>query len=297
MSVLVFGSINVDLVMRPAHLPVGGETVLSQSYDALPGGKGANQALAARRAGADVIFVGAVGDDAFSAIALANLAQDQVDTDSVARTEIPTGCAAVLVDDVGENAICVASGANGHLRASQVSDAHLRSAKILVLQQEVPLKENILLAQRAHDAGIPVLCNLAPARKVPVGFFADVDYLVVNEGEAAFLCADSSPGPAPEEKAQWLADHHDLTVVLTLGANGVVFVRAKGGVQQLASPAVEVVDTTGAGDTFTGYLAAGLTKDLTLEASSVVAMAAAATACTRIGAQAAIPYVDDLESQ
>ncbi len=288
MSVLVFGSTNVDLVMRPTRLPAPGETVLCSSYQMVPGGKGANQALAARRAGAEVTFVSAVGCDANAETALSNLRADDVNLESVKRTEYPTGCAVVLVEESGENAICVASGANRKVSACQVKDEMLASAKILLLQQEVSVEENTTLVTRAKTAGVPVLCNLAPVRQVPDNFLSDVDYLVMNEIEAARLMGTSAAARTPQELAEALANHHHLTAVLTLGGDGVIFTTA-GKAHHLHAPVITAVDTTGAGDTFTGYLAAGLAREADLPAALPVAVEAASMACTRTGAQTAIP--------
>ena len=149
-SVLVFGSVNVDLVMRVSALPISGETVLTDDYQLLPGGKGANQALAARRAGADSVFIGAVGDDAHGILALALLEQDGVDLSYTIKSNRNPGCAVVMVDEVGCNLIGVASGANQDIQSDQVADELIDQAGIVVLQQEIPIEQNLRLAQRAQ---------------------------------------------------------------------------------------------------------------------------------------------------
>ena len=296
--IIVFGSANVDLVMTLPSLPAPGETVLTESYEAVPGGKGANQALAARRAGAKIIFAGAVGDDAYAQLALSLLRAEGVDLSIMQISDRPTGCAAVLVDGSGENAIGVASGANLDARADQVSDELLHKAQLVVLQREVPIGQSAEFATRARAHGVKVIFNLAPAARVPDGFLADVDYLIVNQVEAAFLAGSVDPEDVGT-LAHTLAQDHDLTAVITLGANGVhaVCTRfARGlhavspeGVHSIPAPRVDVVDTTGAGDTFTGYLAAGLTTGAPLNQCLAQGVRAASLACTRPGAQPAIP--------
>ena len=285
--IIVFGSANVDLVMTLPSLPAPGETVLTESYRTVPGGKGANQALAARRAGAKTIFAGAVGDDSYAQLALSFLRSEGVDLSIMKTSDRPTGCAVVLVDDKGENAIGVASGANLDARADQISDELLRKAQLVVLQREVPIEQSAELATRARAHGIEVIFSLAPAARVPDGFLADVDYLIVNQVEAAFLAGSVDPEDVGT-LAHTLARDHDLTAVITLGANGVHAV-SPAGVHTVPAPRVDVVDTTGAGDTFTGYLATELATGAPLNQCLTQAVAAASLACTRPGAQPAIP--------
>lgn len=285
--IIVFGSANVDLVMTLPSLPSPGETVLTESYQAVPGGKGANQALAARRAGAETIFAGAVGDDAYAHLALSLLRSEGIDLSIMKISDRPTGCAVVMVDSAGENAIGVASGANLDVRADQISDELLRKVQLVVLQREVPIEQSAELAARAQANGIKVIFNLAPAAQVPDDFLADVDYLIVNQVEAAFLAGSVDPGDVGT-LANTLAQDHGLTAVVTLGADGVHAVSPES-VHAIPAPKVEVVDTTGAGDTFTGYLAAGLATGVPLDQCLAQAVAAASLACTRPGAQPAIP--------
>ena len=290
--IIVFGSANVDLVMALPSLPAPGETVLTEGYQAVPGGKGANQALAACRAGSDTTFVGAVGDDAYSELALSLLSSEGVDLSPVKFSDRPTGCAVVMVDDDGENAIGVASGANLDVQAGQINDQLLQKTDVLVLQQEVPVEQNAELARRARAQGVEIVFNLAPAARVPDEFLADVDYLIVNQVEAAFLAGEADPGEV-HTLAHTLARDHNLTTIITLGAEGA---HAASGdeMHSISAPVVEVVDTTGAGDTFTGYLAAGLAAGKPLEQCLSQAVGAASLACTRLGAQSAIPKAGQL---
>lgn len=274
--IVVFGSINIDLIFPLTHLPVPGETVLGGDYTIAPGGKGANQALAARRAGSDVTMIGAVGRDGFAETALALLRRDGVKLSFVAASDRPTGCATIAVDAQGENLIAVASGANFALTASQVPDRLLGPETTLVLQREIPISENAILIERARARGARIILSFAPAGPISPARISDIDIIIANEGEAAALGGD-----ARRELRQAL--------VVTRGAGGAVAYLPGGG--QIAVPALPVapVDTTGAGDTFAGVLAAGLDQRLALDIALRRASAAAALACLAVGAQSAMP--------
>jgi ribokinase len=281
--ILVFGSINVDLLVPVPLLPQPGETVLGGDYALLPGGKGANQALAARRAGAAVTMAGAVGSDAFARLALRSLRQAGVDLGLVRRTDRPTGCAAIMVgaqgDHQGENLIAVASGANRVAEAANVPDSVLGRDTILLCQMEVPAAENWALIRRARARGARAVVNLAPAAPIDPALFALIDILVANEGEASALGVD----PAA------LARSLRQALVVTRGGAGSTAFLADGGQIEVRALAIEPVDTTGAGDTFVGVLAAGLDRRLLLSAALRQASAAAGLACLAHGAQAAMP--------
>ncbi len=281
--ILVFGSINVDLLVPVPLLPRPGETVLGGDYRLLPGGKGANQALAARRAGAAVTLAGAVGTDSFAGLALRSLRQGGVDLGLVRRTDRPTGCAAIMVgaqgDHRGENLIAVASGANRAAAAASVPDSVLGRDTILLCQMEVPAAETWALIRRARARGARAVLNLAPAAPIDPALFAEIDILVANEGEASTI------GVEPAALAGRL---RQAFVVTTGGAGSTAFL-ADGGHIDVGALAVEPVDTTGAGDTFVGVLAAGLDRRLSLSAALRQASAAAGLACLARGAQAAMP--------
>ena len=277
--ILVFGSINIDVVVPVPALPQPGETVLGGDYALLPGGKGANQALAARRAGATVDMAGAIGGDAFAGLALANLRAEGVGLDLVRTVERPTGCALIMVQDGGENVIAVASGANRDANTAAVPDAMLGPGTMLVCQMEVPPEQNWALVRRARAAGARILLNLAPAGPVPLDVLGEIDVLVANRGEAAALGGD------PAELARCLRE----ALIVTLGADGSVAFFADGGRIDIPAPAIEPVDTTGAGDAFVGVLAAGLDGGLGLDAALRRAVAAGALACLAKGAQTALP--------
>jgi ribokinase len=277
--ILVFGSINVDLLVPVPHLPAPGETVLGGDYQIAPGGKGANQALAARRAGASVTMAGAVGGDAFAEIGLSLLRRADVDLSLVATTARPTGCATITVDPAGENQIAVASGANLLATAAQVPDRMLGPDTGLVLQREVPAAENAVLIRRARERGACIVLNLAPAGPIAPAPLADIDFLIANEGEAATLGGELTT--ISRELRQGL--------VVTRGAAGAVALLPAGG--EIAVPALKIipVDTTGAGDTFVGVFAAGLGQGLALDLALRRASVAAALACFTVGAQPAMP--------
>lgn len=277
--ILVFGSINVDVLVPVKSLPAPGETVLGVAYRLLPGGKGANQALAARRAGAEVALAGAVGEDAFAAVALDGLRAAGIDLALVERVAAPTGLATIIVGEGGENMIAVASGANTEAKAVQVPDAILTPGTTLVCQMEVPAGENWALIRRAAMAGARTVLNLAPAAPLDPEVLRHIDILVANAGEAATL------GDAPAKVARRLRQ----ALVVTRGAAGsTAYLADRGRIDMPALP-VAAIDTTGAGDTFVGVLAAGLDMGLSLAEALRRASAAAGLACTAQGAQSAIP--------
>ena len=287
--IVVFGSINVDLVVPVKALPRPGETVLGPSYKLVAGGKGANQALAAARAGAMTRMVGAVGRDGFAEVALADMAAAGVDLSGVARRAAPTGCAVICVDKAGQNMIAVASGANMKVRESQLADGYLGPRSLVAMQMEVPPAQNWALVARARPMGARLLLNVAPAGQLPEPILPALDWLVANEIEAGMIAAKLGQGGEDARAAgSALAKATGIAVVVTLGAQGAVAFEAKQG-WEIGALAIEPVDTTGAGDNFVGVLAAGLDRGLALEPALRRASAAAALACLAIGAQAAMP--------
>jgi ribokinase len=287
--VIVFGSINLDLVSTVERFPAVGETVAGLSFAMLPGGKGANQALAAARAGALVRLYGAVGRDAFAQPAMALLAEAGVDIRGVTHVDAATGCATILVDAQGENCIVVIAGANAKADAGAIPDSMLASDALLVLQQEVPASANLDLLARARTAGTRTLLNAAPARPLRLDVLRHVDVLVVNEGEASALARYLGwPTPPQEFAAAAVATVPGLAVVVTLGAAGALWADAETCVRATA-PHVRVVDTTGAGDAFVGALAAALDARIPEREALRGAVAAGSLPCTAHGAQSALP--------
>lgn len=288
--VVVLGSVNADLVLRCAALPLPGETVHGRDFRTLPGGKGANQAIAAARLGASVAFIGCVGDDDFGRTAQLVLAGEGIDTTHlhvVAGTA--TGVAMILVDDAGQNSIALAAGANAALTTGQVDAAAslFDGAALFVCQLESPLDVVRHAIGRARAASVPVLLNPAPAQALPAALLADVDVLVPNETEAALLVGSDLD---PTAAAARLRAMGPATVLLTLGADGLQ-IDADGLVQRVPAPATgPVVDTTGAGDTFIGAFAAARVEGASVAAAAAFAQKAAALSVTRPGAVGGMPY-------
>ncbi|MEP7183960.1 MAG: ribokinase [Betaproteobacteria bacterium] len=286
--ILVFGSINLDLVARVPRLPRPGETLAGEHFSAQPGGKGANQALAAQRAGGRVAMAGAVGNDAFATTALASLAAGGVDLALVRHVPAATGVALIHVDDSGENSITVIAGANAHADADDVPAALLRTGNTVLLQLEVPLPAVCTLARRAHEAGARVILNAAPANTLPPDIFEALDVLVVNELEADVIATTLGVPTLPEAFAAGVHRRFGFAVVVTLGAQGALAV-AGGEWLRVPAPAVDVRDTTGAGDAFTGALAVALDRGDRWPQALAEGVAAGSLACTGEGAQAALP--------
>ncbi|MGO4173910.1 ribokinase [Bosea sp. TAF32] len=291
--ILVFGSINVDLVARVATIPGPGKTVLAPSYERHFGGKGANQAVAAARLAAHgrVAMAACVGDDGFGRESIDNLAASGVAVDLVRTGAKPTGCAFITVDARAENAITVASGANLEPGADDVPEALLGADTLLVLQMEVPFAQSLVLARRVRASGGRVVWNCAP---VPDGFpaadaaalLAASDVLIVNEHEAADIAA--ALGHPGGEIAGLIAGTATRCIV-TAGAEGAYGYTPEGERLHAAAPRIEPVDTTGAGDTFVGAVAAALDEGLDLQQALDIGCSAAALSCLARGAQAGMP--------
>jgi ribokinase len=283
--VIVFGSINLDLIFSLPRIPRPGETVLGPSTRIEPGGKGANQAVAAARDGAAVIMAGAVGRDALGDGALSLLQKAGVNLDRVRSVEASTGCAAIAVDPDGNNAIAVGSGANLFARASQIEAALLGPGSTVVLQMELPPTETAELITRAKAAGARVVLNLAPAAALPEHALRVLDVLVVNATEAEWLAADLQC----KASADGLRDRLDgVALVVTRGGEGAE-VASRDAVWHEPAERVEAIDTTAAGDCFVGVLAHRLDLGATLHAAVRRASIAAALCCTRQGSQGSIP--------
>ncbi len=289
--VVVFGSINLDLVAQVTRIPAPGETLAGRSFVTLPGGKGANQALAAARAGAKVALFGAVGRDAFAASALANLEASGIDLSGVTAVDAPTGVALIHVDAHGENAITIVAGANGSARAAQVSDAALGPETSLLLQLEVPMAEVALLARRARGRGARVMLNAAPAAAVSDDLLRLVNVLIVNESEATRIGDEHGLPATPEQFAVSASARYRCAVIVTLGPRGALAACGKERIT-IAAPPTRVIDTTGAGDALAGAAAAALDRGASLRTSLAEGIAAGSLACGAHGAQAALPGRD-----
>lgn len=297
-AVTVVGSLNLDIVVPVPHHPAPGETVLGADHFRNPGGKGANQAVAAARLGQRVAMVGRVGADDSGRALLAALKADGVDVTRVRITEdAPTGIALIAVDDRGENAIVVSPGANARVTADDVeTSAHiLRSARATLLQLEVPVDA---VRRGAQLAGGTVVLNPAPAPSAPLpaDLLAEVDVLVPNRVELAGLVGSGAMVPETLEQVEAMVRALGLpAVVVTLGMEGALVVET-GLSAHIPTPQVDVVDTTAAGDAFCGALVDALVRRESLPDAARWAVRAAAIACTRPGAQASLPHREEVES-
>ena len=288
MTLLVAGSANLDFVVRVPHIPAPGETVLGDGLQTFPGGKGANQAMACARAGgAATQMLLALGADAHAVPIEASLRDAGVALYIVRAAGAATGTAFIGLAQNGENAIIVASGANATLAAADLPP--LAGISHLLLQLETPLAVVAAYAQRARAAGTTVVLNAAPAQPLPAALLHDVDVLIVNEGELATITGRTG------RVTDLLADIKVPTCIVTLGARGCC-ARSRGEVLHQPAFAVEVVDTTAAGDTFCGALVAALSLGEPLPAALRRASAAAALTCTRMGAQTSIPHRAEVDA-
>ena len=283
--IVVFGSINVDVLVPVPHLPGPGETVLGGDYVVAPGGKGANQALAAARAGAAVTMIGAVGQDTFAETALSLLRRNGVYLTLVATVAQPTGCAIITIDSSGENQIAVASCANLSTSSTQVPDRLLDLKTVLLLQREVPAEQNAALIGRALQRGGRIVLSLAPAGSIAPARFEDIDFLITNEAEAATL------GDVAE-----IARELRQGLVITRGAEGSIAMLRDGSTIAVPALTIDPVDTTGAGDTIAGVFAAGLDRRLPLDVTLRRASVAASLSCLAVGAQTAMPGRAEIEA-
>lgn len=285
--ILVAGSANLDFVVRADHIPAPGETVLGRDFQTFPGGKGANQAVACSRAGGvQTHMLLALGDDAYAQPLQDSLTQAGVTLHTVRNTGQPTGTAFICLSAAGENAITVAPGANAALLPQHLPP--LAGFTHLLLQLETPLASVTAYARAARAAGVAVVLNAAPAQVLDAELLNQVDILVVNEGELAVVAQHQG------SIAECLERLPVATVVVTLGAHGCI-AKHPGGYALQAAFDVAVQDTTGAGDTFCGALAAALSKRSSMDEALRYASAAGALACTRLGAQSSIPTVLQIE--
>ncbi|MFP4440777.1 MAG: ribokinase [Chloroflexaceae bacterium] len=293
-SICVVGSLNMDLVMRTPHLPAPGETVSGGPFATHPGGKGANQAVAAARLGAAVAMVGRVGGDAFGARLRTELAEAGIDIRQVVTLpDVASGVALIAVEASGQNSIIIAPGANGALTPADVEAAGptITAAQVLLLQLETPLPAVQRAAELAHAAGTLVLLNPAPAQPLPAELLAQVDYLIPNEQEAALLLGEAIATDADAAgAAQRLCAQTGVGgVVITLGAQGAVLAQAQTEPQFVPAHSVEVADTTAAGDAFVGAFAVALAEGRTPAEALRWGNAAGALAVTAAGAQPSLP--------
>ncbi|MDY0008705.1 MAG: ribokinase [Bdellovibrionales bacterium] len=296
--IIVFGSLNVDIVMPVGHFPQPGETVLcSADYLSRSGGKGSNQAVAAVRAGAKVAFVGKVGDDSFGRRSINNLKSHGIWAAGIGISERPTGCATIAVDAQGANIVMVAPGANLDATADQVPDEVLGAKNILLTQMEVSPAETLTVLARAAALGATTILNASPAAHLNTESLAHIDYLIVNEIEALQLaqCFDIKATDA-QQIAHAVAQKGDLTCIITLEAKGSIAARGSA-IYAVDALAVDAIDTTGAGDTFCGIFAACLQANMDWLEALRHASIGASLSCLAMGAQTQTPLMEDITAQ
>lgn len=292
--ILVAGSLNVDFSVRVPHLAAPGETVIGADYTVSPGGKGANQAVACARAGGPVAMLGALGSDPYAELLRASLRDSGADLTHLLTLAGPTGAAFIGVSDGGENSILVASGANARLRPEHLPD--LAGVTHLVMPLETPLDTVRAYARQASAAGVQVVLNAAPARPLDQELLANVNILIVNAGELRAVSDAAGLGGSVSERAAGLRQLGPEVVVVTLGAEGCLAASADGETRRPAH-SVQVVDTTGAGDTFCGVLVAYLERGTELSEALKAATVGAALACTKAGAQPSMPSRAEIEGE
>lgn len=291
-NILVIGSSNTDMTIRASRLPAPGETILGGEFKMGRGGKGANQAVAAKRLGGNVTFVCKVGNDVFGNESVQAYAAEGMDISRILRSEKPSGTALIMVDDSGENCISVAPGANGDISVEDIRSVAdlIRSASYLILQLEIPVAAVVEAAHIAHEAGVCVILNPAPATKLPESIFADIDILTPNQTETAILTGISDD---PDKAVARLAELGVGRIVMTRGSKGSA-VYENGKCTLVDACKVNAIDATAAGDTFCGALCVGLSEGLDLVEAARFATRASALTVQKMGAQESIPYRKDL---
>jgi ribokinase len=298
-KIVVVGSSNTDMIIKVSRIPRPGETIMGGRFSMAAGGKGANQAVAAARAGGNVVFIGKLGRDLFGEQAIRGLAEDRIDTSGILRDEHnPSGIALISVDEHGENSIAVASGANGNLLPDDLAGFAdvICSAKILLMQLEIPLETVSILASLAHEKGVEVILNPAPARGLPAELLKCLSILTPNESEAQLLTGVAvHDEEAANQAAEVLRAGGVNTILITLGARGAFHAKAD---RRCIIPTfkVEPVDTTAAGDVFSGSLVVGLAEGKRIEDAVRFANAAAALSVMKMGAQPSIPYREEIDT-
>lgn len=297
--IAVVGSINMDLVVRASHVPQPGETVLGREFSTIPGGKGANQAIAVRRLGQACTLIGRVGDDDFGQRLLTKLQANHIDIEPVVVTEgTPTGVAMIVVDEQGENSICVAPGANTRVTPEDLDAAeeYLSDVQVCVLQLELPIETIVHAIAICRRLGIETILDPAPASAdLPAGLF-DADIITPNSGEAEMITGEPVATHARQAKAvaAALVQRGAQRVVLKLGSAGaLVFDGSR--FEQILGHRIQPVDTTAAGDAFTGALAVARARGRSLLDAARFANAAGAAACLRFGAQPSMPTPAEVE--
>lgn len=296
-KIIVIGSSNVDMVVRTSHLPAPGETILGGEFFMNQGGKGANQAVAIKRLGGNLIFMAKLGNDALGRQSVGYFKKEGIDTRYIALDEdSASGVALISVDDHAENSIVVASGANMLLNEQDVDKMleEMCEGDILLMQLEIPLQTVEYAARKAFGKGVKVVLNPAPARSLPKELFRHLYMVTPNRIEAEMLTGIKIANDADVEKvAEEICAMGVKNVIITLGSKGCL-IREEGVSYRIDAFKVEPVDTTAAGDTFNGALCVGLSEGMDLKQAAVMASKASSIAVTRMGAQSSIPYREEL---
>ena len=305
-TILVAGSLNTDLVVHTPRFPQPGETISGEDLQVIPGGKGANQAVAAARHGAQVSMLGRVGTDNFGDFLLENLKSNNVDSRYVQRDDASTGTATIIVDANGQNSIVLSAGANGKVSPADMESASFAGFELLLLQLEIPIPAVVAAARQGRQNGLQIILNPAPARDLPEELLALTDYLIPNETELGLLTGmDVTDNSSADRAAKTLLGRGVKTVIVTLGSKGALIV-SDTQVTPIESFKVNVVDTTAAGDAFIGGFAYQLLESGGLLASSAqnasalqnavrYACACGALAATKFGAQPSLPTKEEVE--
>ncbi|MFH1885034.1 MAG: ribokinase [Planctomycetota bacterium] len=298
-KIVVVGSSNMDLVVKSPRIPAVGETILGEDFITTPGGKGANQAVAAAKLGAEVYFIAKLGDDVFAEQSLNNFKKEGVNTKYVIQTkEAPSGVALITVDDAGNNVIVVAPGADQMLSPEDVkrAESDITSSGALVAQLEVPLETVEFAAQLANNCGVPFILDPAPAQELRPELLKMVDVLTPNETEAQILTGiEVTNEDSARTAAKKLLEYGVKSVILTMGAKGFLLANDDR-MESVPAVKVDAVDATAAGDAFTGSLAVGLAQGKTLADAALFANQVAALSVTKMGAQSSMPTREAVES-
>lgn len=296
-QILVIGSSNTDMTIKSERLPMPGETILGGIFRMGPGGKGANQAVAAQRLGGNVAFVCKVGNDIFGDTSIKGYEKEGIDTSHILRSDKASGTALIMVDDKGENCIAVAPGANGDITVEDINGISevIKSADYLILQLEIPIPAVLRAAQIAHEAGVYVILNPAPACKLPEEIFQYISLITPNQTESALMTGVDVKDEESRNAA--IASFNKMgvkDVVVTLGSKGSL-VCTEGTQTFVPALKVEAVDATAAGDTFCGALCVALSEGASLVEAAGFATKASALTVQKMGAQDSIPFRSDIK--
>jgi len=301
-NIVVVGSSNTDMVVRSQKIPSPGETILGSEFDIIQGGKGANQAVAAARAGSNVSFIARVGNDDFGKTAVSGYKKDHINTDHIINDPLyPTGVAIILVDEnTGQNSIVVAPGANGQLSVPDIDKAEdeIAHAKVVLMQLEVPLEVIRHTLSLAQKYSVKTILNPAPAQALSDDILRSVDIITPNETEAELLTGMKLTNTETIIRAaDFLLQKVNEAVIITLGSNGVYYKLKNGEEAFVTTTKVDVVDTTAAGDVFNGYFATAVSEGMDFQSAIRLANQAAAVSVTRKGAQPSIPLHHEINSR